>query len=140
MQQSVIALTISSRTSLGSRFTRKSRDLRNAATNLWEMSLILSRDSFMLSPVSRPDGADHFALRDQGVLDPPEHLLIADALAAHVFAVLAQQSRTSSFSRSSTCQLFFDTLAIKFGRARRIGGFKYPRGSASGRVATTDNR
>jgi len=28
--------------------------LRNAVTTLWEMSMTLSRDSFMWSPVSRP--------------------------------------------------------------------------------------
>jgi hypothetical protein len=36
-------------------------------------------------------GADHFALRDERVLDAPEHLLVAHALAPHVVAVLAEQ-------------------------------------------------
>ena len=55
LQQSVITFTSSSRTSLGSRFSRNSRLLRSAATILWEMSLILSRESFMWSPESRPE-------------------------------------------------------------------------------------
>ena len=34
--------------------------------------------------------ANNLALRNQRVLDPPEHLLIADAFAPHIVAVLAQ--------------------------------------------------
>src|ERR1039458_10168230 len=38
-----------------------------------------------------PRSADHLALRNQRVLDPPEHLLVAHAFTPHVLAVLAQQ-------------------------------------------------
>ena len=53
-KSSVMERTISRRTSLGSFFKRNSRALRKEVTSLCEISLILSRESFMLSPVSRP--------------------------------------------------------------------------------------
>jgi len=45
----------------------------------------------MPSPLSRPEARDDFALRDERVLDAAKHLLVADAFAAHVVAVLAEQ-------------------------------------------------
>src|ERR1700682_60687 len=55
-------------------------------------------------------GADHLALRDQRVLDAAEHLLIADALAAHVVAVLVQQIANLVIEAVLNVQLFLDDV------------------------------
>ena len=103
--------------------TRNSRVLRRPATILCEMSLILSRENF-IAVAGVAAGADHFALRDQCVLDAPEHLLIADAFAPHVLAVLSRSSRTSFVQPVFCGEIVCNRLRDGFGRGLRIRTFK----------------
>ena len=68
-------------------------------------------------------GANHLALRDQRVLDAAEHLLVADALAAHVLAVLAQQVAHLVVQTVLHGQFFGDDFGNFLGHEVGVGGF-----------------
>jgi len=66
--------------------------------------------------------ADDLALRDQRVLDAPEHLLVADPSRRMYSLYSLRMSRTSSFSRSSMAKLFGDDRGDQLRNHLRFDG------------------
>ena len=64
---------------------------------------------------------DHLALRDQGLLDLPEHLLVADAFPAHVVAVLGQNPADLLIEAILDSEVLLDNGGHRFhGRLRAV--------------------
>ena len=61
------------------------------APSLWENSITLSRESFIVRFAAPRLRRNHLALAENLALHPFEHLLVGNPLIAHVVGVLVQQ-------------------------------------------------
>src|SRR2546421_8679012 len=72
-------------------------------------------------------GTDYLSLRQELILDSPEHLMVRDVLTTHVVAVVIQQVANLIVQPVLDRQVFLDDLGDEFGTGRWIRGLERSR-------------